>query len=978
MSLPERCTAFTENQNIMSNQILLKKSVIAVALTLGSSQLVQAQSAAAGPIERVVITGSNIKRIDAETATPLQVIRREEISRLGVNSVRELVDTMTASTGSLSDIGGSNSFAGGASSASLRNLGKQSTLILLNSRRVAPYALADYNEVFTNLDSLPLDAIDRVEVLRSGGSSIYGSDAVAGVINIITRGDYQGFTARATHEASLKNSQFHQSTASLTGGIGNMATDGYNVLANVEVFKRGSVVWRDVVDDINPAYGNKFATLRPGSGLMFGNRGAPSTFSYPGNLIGQGPLPGCTTLNAAGLCVYDRFSRFEVQPEAERANLLLSGKLRISDTMEAFSEVLFSKTKTTYGGAFATYDSTAGITAWGNPATGQARTFDAGPIPAGHPLNNSGEDLDLRYRFLDDPGYRASDSSQYRVLAGLKGNWGKYDWESALGVMGSKTTDRSRGGFFSVTGFTQVIGTPGYDADGNLLDPQFFNRSYKLGQPNSPEVLAALFPENGYDGKITQQFWDGRVSGAVGQLRGRDVMMALGADVRHEKFLITPTANLLAGDIVSNGAASADASRTSTSAFAEIEVPLSDKLNLTGAARVDKFPGFDAHVSPKLALRWEASKMLLLRGTLETGFRAPNLTESAQSSKFAFSSGTSDPRRCAPAQAYAEDLRTQSDALPDTDPLKALYSAKADAVEGNECFGGVPSIVKNNPDLKPEVSKSGTVGFVLEPAKGYNLSLDYWNIQRKDEISLKSNDELLGSEAQQPAGVINRLALNQDASFTDVNGANAAAIQAQYGVTAGPLSSINGMFLNVSKTKTSGFDVGAAARVNSRLGRWDLSLNATRLLDFKTYFADRDGGSYGDNLAGRYGYSKTVANFTAALQTGNLNNSLRFVWNSPTQLNGDYFDEQYTQAGCADRDWAPNECRIASYVRADYNVSYTGIKNLTLSAHVGNIFDRRPPIDYRAIDESGGGVIPQDSNDVTGRTVRLTLVYKFK
>ncbi len=954
----------------------LKKSVLAVALTVGPVHAALAQDAPA-PVQRVVITGSNIARIDAETATPLQVIRREEIARLGVNSVRELVDTMTASTSSLSDVGGSNSFAGGASSASLRNLGKQSTLVLLNSRRVAPYALADYNEVFTNLDSLPLDAIERVEVLRSGGSSIYGSDAVAGVINIITRGDYQGLTARAAHEQSAKHGGFHESTASLTGGYGSMTTDGYNLLANVELFKRGNVFWREVVDDINPAYGDKFATLRPGSGQMFGNRGAPSTFSFPGNLIGQGALPGCATQNAAGLCVYDRFSRFEVQPEAERANLLLSGKMRFSDSMDGFAEILYSKTKTTYGSTLATYDSDAGVTAWGNPATGQARTFDAGPIPAGHPLNLSGQDLPLRYRFLDDPGFRESDSSQYRALAGLKGNWRNYDWESAVGVMGSKSTDRSRGTFFSVAGFTEVIGTPGYDDAGNLRDPQFFNRAYRLGQINSPEVIAALFPENGYDGKITQRFWDGRISGQVGQFGGRPVAMALGADIRHEKFRIAPTANLLAGDIVSNGAASADASRTSTSAFTEIEVPLTEALNLTGAARVDKFPGFSAHVSPKLALRYEASRMLLLRGTVETGFRAPNLTESAQSSKFAFSSGTQDPRRCAQAQAYAEDLRDRSDALPDTDPLKAITSAKADAVEGNECFGGVPSIVTNNPDLEPEVSRSGTVGFVLEPAKGYNLSFDYWNIKRRDEIALKSNDELLASESSQPAGVINRLPLAQDPSFTSVEGASTASVQQQYGVTAGPLSSINGTFLNVSKTKTSGFDVGGAARVDSRIGRWDLSLNATRLLDFKTFFAERDGGSYGDNLAGRYGYSKTVANFTAALQTGALNNSLRFVWNSPTTLNGDYFDDQYTEAGCIDREWTVEECRIASYVRTDYNLTYTGIKNLTLSAHVGNVFNRRPPIDYRAIDESGGGVIPQNSEDVMGRIVRLTLVYKF-
>ena len=182
-----------------------KKISLAIFALMGSG-VVNAQSESEPQkIERVEITGSNIKRIDAETSMPVQIIRREEIQRTGATSVKELVNTLTAATGSLSDIGGSNSFASGASSASLRNLGKQSTLILLNSRRVAPYALADYSEIFTNLDALPLDAIERIEVLRSGASAIYGSDAVAGVINIITRRDYQGVQGRASHEQSLVN-----------------------------------------------------------------------------------------------------------------------------------------------------------------------------------------------------------------------------------------------------------------------------------------------------------------------------------------------------------------------------------------------------------------------------------------------------------------------------------------------------------------------------------------------------------------------------------------------------------------------------------------------------------------------------------------------------------------------------------------------------------------------------------------------------
>ncbi|CDG82604.1 TonB-dependent receptor domain-containing protein [Janthinobacterium agaricidamnosum] len=952
----------------MKKAIALKTSVIAVALTLVSSQVVLAQETDdSKPMQKVVITGSNIKQIEAETAVPIQIIKRDEIQRLGVNSVKEVLDTLTSSTsGSLSDTNGSNSFAGGASSVNLRNLGKQSTLVLLNSRRVAPYALADYNEVFTNLDSLPLDAIDRIEVLRSGGSAIYGSDAVAGVINIITRTNYQGLQARASRDQSLKHSPFHTSTASITGGFGDLDKDRYNVLANLEVFQRGNVMWRSVVDDINPDYGKKFSAVADNSGLMFGKRGSPSTYSYPGNIIGQGPIAGCPTLNAGGLCVFDRYSRFEAIPEAKRLNFLLSGTINISDKVQSFSEVLFSNTKTDYTSGFSIYDSEGADAVWGDPRTGQAKTYTSRYLPANHPLNQTGDEAPLRYRFADSPAYRKSDSTQYRALTGLRGTWDKYDWETAIGVMGSKTTDRSRGAI-SDSGFKQVIGN--YDPSQD--DPLFFNRDYKIGQKNSDAVLNTLFPENGYDGKITQVFLDGKISGEIASYQGRPVSLAVGGDIRHESFKITPTANLQAGDIVSNGASSADASRNTVALFSELNFPLTSKLDLQAAVRADKYPDFAAHFSPKLALRYEASKELLLRATLESGFRAPNLTESAQSSKFAFDNGVDDPRRCPQAQALADALTAASNALPANDPNKQLLLARADSVYINECSTGVASSVVNNPNLKPETSRSATVGLVLEPVKGYNLSLDYWYIERRNEIGIKSTAELLAAESSLAPGTVNRLPLTQDRTFTP-------AEQAQYGVTQGPLSSTFGMFENVSKTKVSGIDVGASGRVNTGLGRLTLSGNATYLLELRNFASTLGSGQYGDNLAGQYATPKTVANIGASLQSGSYTNGLRLTYSSPTSLQGDYFDDGYSVAGCVEnRGWTRADCDVGSTIRFDYNFSYTGIKNLTLSAFVRNVLNRRPPLDLKEFAREGSGIIPQNTDDVRGRSLRLTAEYKF-
>ena len=171
---------------------MFKRSKIsmAVALTVGSlvSSAVVAQET-----QRVEITGTNIRRVQSETASPVQTVTREDIEKSGKTSVAELLQTLAVDNqGSVPMTFGSG-FAGGASGISLRGLGAASTLVLVNGRRVAPYGLADDGQkVFADLNMIPLEAVERVEILKDGASSIYGSDAIAGVVNVILRKDYKG------------------------------------------------------------------------------------------------------------------------------------------------------------------------------------------------------------------------------------------------------------------------------------------------------------------------------------------------------------------------------------------------------------------------------------------------------------------------------------------------------------------------------------------------------------------------------------------------------------------------------------------------------------------------------------------------------------------------------------------------------------------------------------------------------------------
>ncbi|SFZ74611.1 TonB-dependent receptor plug domain-containing protein [Chitinimonas taiwanensis] len=910
-------------------------------------------------IEKIQVTGSNIKRTSKETAVPVQVVTKEAIAATGALTLKDALESTSAATGGLSDITGGNSFASGASSTSLRNLGTSSTLVLLNGRRVAAFGTPDYAESVTNIDALPLDMVERVEILKSGASAIYGSDAVAGVINIITRKDYQGLQAKTTYSNSMQRGLFDTVSASLTGGMGSLSEDRYNVMFNAEAYKRDGFVWRDALRNINPeAY--RF------------NRsiGTFSSYSYPGNLDSYAdgstsPAAGCTPA-ANGLCMYDRYERFQAVPESKRANFLVAGTLDLGNNLQAYGDATYAKTKTSYLSAFTLWGS--GDSSWANPITGEFKYMDrTSPILADNPYNTTGDFAGIRYRFVDSGEGGKVDASQYRVLAGLRGTLGDYDWDGAVGQLGSKATNTLRGAF-SESGFIKHIGDYKAAVDGN--DPLFFNRTYKLGQQNSAAVLNELFPTYAFTGETTVNFFDAKLTGGLVDLPAGLLSFAVGTDIRHEKLDVGTSENIRNGDIVGYGFSGANSSRTYGSIFGELSIPVSEKIEAQLAARADKFPNLDPHVSPKLALRYQPTKQLVLRGSVETGFRAPNLSESSDSLKTSFTTVV-DPKRCDQAQALATDLENQAKALPASDPQRATLLARADSVYSAECTSGVLGKVANNPDIKPEESKSFNFGFVLEPLQNFSMSADYWRIERKNEIRTDSYSEVLNREGPTTVGIITRKTLDgTDRTFT-------TAEQAQYGVTAGQLLSITSKFKNVSKTKTDGVDFNFNLRNNlGALGTLTSELNATYLMSYRAFSEGRN--DWGDNLAGRYGYSRLIGDLSLRLKTGAFSNTIRVAHESGTSLQGDYDDPSYTISDCAKKGMSSADCKVDSFSRVDYSVAYTGIKNLTASLFIKNVLNRKY-FDQRAWGEDGGGIIPPNSEliNVQGRMFNIGLEYKF-
>ena len=959
---------------------LFRHSLMAMACAAAATpvfaQTAAAPAAAASApdqLQRVEVTGSRIKQIDVEGASPIQVLNREDIRKSGATSVQEVLNRLTAaSSGTATDISASNSFAPGASQASLRNLGAQATLVLLNGRRLPTFPLPDFQVTFANLDTIPLAAVERIEVLKVGGSAIYGSDAIAGVINVITRTSYEGLEAGGTDQASLQNGRFGERTASLTGGIGNYDKDGYNLFGTVEWFQRDSVFWTgNVLGSVNPAY----KAVAPAFG-------SASSYSYPGNLDGKalGPCAGPTT--ASGQCNYDRYSRFQAVPAAKRINAILGGDLRINGTTQWHTEVQLSDVRVRYESAYQAYGPTQPPTTWLNLATGQSKSFYERGLPADHPLNTTGEDADtddFRYRFADSGAGESTHTTSYRFLTNLKGEVHDWNYNAAVGVMGGHAHDRSRGQF-SESGFTQEIGDPGHlitdesDPNAGGLTPvpdNFFNipGGYKIGQPNSAAVLNTLFPQYGFDGTYRQYFIDASADTAIAQLPAGPLQLSVGAEARHETMVLNPTANLQASDIVGFSLSQSNGARNFEAVYTELQIPIMKNMNANLAGRIDKFPHIAAHISPRANLEYTPIDILKLRGTIETGFRAPNLQESSPSSKSAYQPGVSDPKRCPAATQLANQYRDAAT----SDPANAdEYLRIAEIIQSNECNTSVAIIAQNNPDLKPETSISKSFGAVLQVTKHWSIAADYWNIERKNEINLKSVNDLLSQGNDGPGQAVTRAPLNgiSDPTFSPDE-------LTEFGVTAGPISSVKLQYGNLFKTRTSGVDLGFTGDVDTPIGKWQSTLEGTYTANWQTYSPTRNGtGGWGDNLAGRYGYPRWQTNLTNSLTTGSVTQSIIWKHTSGTSLQGDFNDPSFTGDDCAGEGLTPDQCKLKTYNRFDYAINFTGIKNLTVGAFIQNVLGRRPPADFRAFG-GASGIIPVDNEDATRRLLKVSINYKF-
>ncbi|WP_423038454.1 TonB-dependent receptor domain-containing protein [Undibacterium sp. Di26W] len=958
---------FKEKVGVQSVRLAL--SIFAGSMLIGGYAHAQTEAP-----QRIEITGSNIKRTDKEGTSAIQTISTQEIRNSGAATVLELMKALVPGmgTGGYNNTANQNGFSRSVAVADLRSLGATSTLILLNGRRMAPAPYANPNNgksTLYDLNNIPISALEKVEVLKDGASAIYGSDAIGGVINFITRRDYQGGEISATVGANDDN-KFGKKDVNGFYGKGDLYKDGYNFFVTADFSKHDPVWKRDGVKDIQQdLYGvlNNRLSIWDGSALAnaSSNSGvsnqaglyresAPGSKNFPlanssfqTNCVDSRKVTGTAAnhANAAFLnktfCIYDVDGITQVQNRSEEASFLGRGEIKINDNLSAFGEAAATRNTNYYTGAPIAINGRTPTTNF--TATGLADPFQA-ILPVGHPDNPYTVRTALAYRFENLPGGSEEQADSARLLGGLKGTTAGIDWET--GVLWSRSKVKT-------TGF------------GNLYLPTL----RKLMTDNRSIASIAADPNisrNTVDtgtSEITQ--WDGKGSTEFGSLGGGPIGVAAGFELRQEKIKLDPDADKAAGNIYGFANTIIDGKRKVGSAFVEFRTPFTKTFEMDFAGRLDKYDGLKANFAPKAGAKWTPNDTIAFRGSYSEGFRAPALTQVTPGGAQFFLSGLQDRVRC-----------------PDgTNP--AAGADPTDCAKGASGTGGA------NPNLKPETAKAYTLGLILSPTRNFDVALDWYKVRKEGEVILTSAQFLLDHESASTVGITRDP--NQANWLKDAKGNPIP--------NTGPLLSIAEPWINQGATETSGIDFDARYRTALAGGKLETSLSGTYILSYRRAenIGDNESNIVGSNgglsdwstsggdiprVKARLGanWKKNEHNIFGAV---NFVSGISLLRRSDNQT---IYPAAYCHYGTGQPSTAYSlggiplfnqyiaDCSVASWTTIDVGYKYSGIKNLTLGVTIANLFDAKAPYDPRFI---ANGYNDQLHNN-TGRYFTFAANYKFQ
>jgi iron complex outermembrane receptor protein len=527
-------------------------------------------------LDWVEVTGTHIKRTDMEGPSSVLVIDREKIDQTGSTTVSELLRRLPMNYGESFDEKFSYGFSPGSSGMSMRGLGQENTLVLLNGQRLANYGFAqNIADTFVNLNSIPLSAIERVEILKDGASAIYGSDAIAGVINIILRKDYEGTEIAATYGGT----SYGDGNEAILSLISGWNTAKSNLTFVLDYLNRSSISRADRDFSKNADHTSQ-------GGIDF-----TSPANDPSNVF-----------NAAtgALVTFTGFYNYNqvmtLIPATERLGAIANYTLELSPDLTLFSELGYSQ---------ATTDFVQAPTA----------VFPEDLlVPGTHPDNPAAPDPAVVYWRMNEWGNRETETTtdNGRIVVGLAGIMADWDWEAAANYNRSKTV---------MDGMNYVqLSALQNGVNAGTINP--FGTT-----PNSPAAINSTKVGIQRTGISELYGIDAKTTGEIAQLDAGPVYLALGVGWRNESLEDTPDSLSEQGDIVGGGATSTKGERDVGSAFAEFNVPVIDEVEMQLAVRHENYSDFGDATSPKLGLSYKPTRNWLLRGSWGQGFRAPSLPE---------------------------------------------------------------------------------------------------------------------------------------------------------------------------------------------------------------------------------------------------------------------------------------------------------------------------------------------------------------
>lgn len=657
------------------------RSLLAVAIGASlAASVIQAQSAptdtSPASLDAVVVTGSNIKTTDSEGPSPVQVISSQQIIASGKTNLPDVLRSISANSGNSFNEQYTGSFSAGTSSMSLRGLGAKNTLVLVDGKRVANYATAnDLQDTFVDLNSLPLVAVDRIEVLKDGASAVYGSDAIAGVVNIILKQNYQGVEAGAGYGQSTEGTGQTERTFSFQAGHGDLKKDRYNVYFAVDGQQRDRLQQDDVSWMRDSDFRNKQGGTLAWSPTDYYNNKATDRFAQGVGPVELQPYGAISPGKTGDVWAYNPAQYTTLVPKIERYHSVLRGTFQLTDNVQAFGEWIYTRSTTSF--TFGPPLSIAtGLRAW-NDATQSLTNIDS-TLPVGNPANPNGKPTPVTTNLWQVGPRNKRDRQIFdRILFGLRGQVAGWDWEASALHSESRLSER-------VTNFGNRYAFQSLLANGG----------YNLASTSNPESavdalrLATLRPAVSKLDSV-----DLTASRSLFDLPAGTVGFAAGAQFRRESIDSQTSDAVLSGTELRPALDIIHGSRHVTAGYAEFNVPLLTTLEANVAGRMDHYSDFGNAFAPKFSLRWQPLDWLLVRGSFSRGFRAPSLPEVTNSTAVSYSS-VIDPK----------------------DPITA------------GSLRSVTNIYSANPKLKPERSKNYNVGFVVAPTPDTSIGVDYFHI----------------------------------------------------------------------------------------------------------------------------------------------------------------------------------------------------------------------------------------------------------